>query len=213
MNNDYFDKHGQVTIQIGKSTENAPLFRGYLEKLGAEVYHNDLPPSFPPYLLHEIHYLNGDETYFQAQIPEQGVHFSLDNMLGIYLIHKAKLRDFSYVDLMGDHKPLPVFNWNGENHYHPNVWMTFLAVQIPALKLLFAPFLYLMSLISALRGRNATSTKLLWESRLWLLNLPNPFFWLDYSQLYTDYFTKFGEYKNNIDNPLIQLSRRRWETR
>ena len=166
--NPFIDENGLVRPNLWNRGENGIYFRaqldlwanfnGNVEKYGK--HHEAIHATFDP----------TKENFFRANPPETTDHFSIDNMLGLYVMCHL-------------HQPdrvasLPVFYWNDRWNFHPNTWMVFLALKYPILKHVFAPFLWIMATYSGMSPCSDTTGFNLWWTRLVLLDMGHTLHWL-----------------------------------
>lgn len=98
------------------------------------------------------------EGRYQANPPQNGDHFSLDNMLGLYVCHILAEQSL---------KDLPIAYWNDRWHLHPNTWMVHLALKSWFFLFLFYVPLLLMATYSLyFREYHETTGRQLWFIRL-----------------------------------------------
>jgi len=142
----FFDENSMVRANYGENSENGPLFTAeYL----CVTPMNSIRHARE--LCGKIHY---DTTLFQAQPPEKGIHFSHDNMTGLYILYKMAGLDIT---------DLPIIFWNGRYNLHPRdiIFYLYMRTGFKILIPLLIPFL----IHSCLRPREETSGKCLWFVR------------------------------------------------
>ncbi len=199
---EYEDKFGLLhPTRFG--SENGVLYRAYhrrLRKLKA-LHTGAEAPDADWAEVHSISstIVNLHDNRFQANPPENGDHFSHDNMKGLYSLCK---------DLAPQaFRKLPLVRWNSRNWLHPNGWLVHLCYKYP--KLLKVPgvlaILLIMMNYSLKRPDEQTSGKLLWwlvfhdlgiESKLPIHNWEKDFHY---------YFSNAGRYANE-DHPIRVLA-------
>jgi len=168
---EYFNYYDLFRIERNVETENGILFRAMLDNWDRL---NDLP--YWTDWQKAIHHTIVSKNRFQANPPDDGDHFSRDNMLGLYSICKIH-------DMKQTIKQLPLMTWNGYKWYnpknwHPNTWAVFLAFKYPIFK--YNPLIYIMALFSLLAtDYKNTSGKNLWFLTLTVLNIHWPLRWAE----------------------------------
>lgn len=215
--NQYITENGLVMVQKGIKTENGILFRAILDnwfRITKDEY-------YLPLWKQAISSTMIKKGQFQANPPEQGEHFSRDNMLGLYCLCRIH-------GLEKTIKTLPLLIWNKQKWYnpknwHPNKWAVFLAFKYSIFK--YNPLIYIMALFSVLDSDfKKTSGPNLWFLTLTVLKIEWPLIWAQKKygkNKPTTMFKKFefshyyyfsGAYKfENHDNIIIEKVREYYE--
>lgn len=152
----FFDGFGLLHVQKGEPSENGILFLAehvlLAHRSGVETeigYHK---------IQVAMNLSQWKDGHFQALIPEQGKHYSHDNMTGLQCLNYFyKGRGDFYA------------KWNDRWWLHPRdlIFYSFLAKQ--KIGYLLAPLLLLFAYVSVRRERAITSGKLLWHLRFMTL--------------------------------------------
>ena len=153
----FWDEYGLLHVQPNEPSENGILFAS--EYWALERVHNH--PIFEGDKALRSTVVN--ENTFQANPPEQGGHFSHDNMTGYKCLH---------YNIYGTDGLTPILKWNDRFWLHPRDILFYLSLRMEGLfgfvfVLLLLPFL----LVSLMRRREITSGKCLWFLRLTTLSM------------------------------------------
>lgn len=176
------DKYGYVHIQKNPnvdSSENGPTFTGEVEVLLAMNGKTRLAKAPRWDMLKE------SEVKFRDRAVGEPLHFSLDNMTGLYLSRELDHHDME----------LPICRWDTtkpgkyERKYwlHPRELILFsmLSGGLPSvIGYLLSPLLLLIAAVSFSSERGRTSGKMLWLSRFGCLSVSD--------NLYKRLFGKLG---------------------
>lgn len=147
----YIDQFGLVHDKPNDVSENGILFASYYRAIN--------PNHNLGMAIIVTEYQKDGKTWYQANPPEKGEHFSHDNMLGLYAAHLFMGLDIS---------DLPIFKWNGKVWWHPRDWLTHIALKgyFPTLiSLILIPFM----LFSFRSNIDDVSGRLKWFLRSLLL--------------------------------------------
>jgi len=153
----FWDEYGLLHVAPNEPSENGILFAS--EFYALERVHNH--PIYEGDLALRSTIVN--ENTFQANPPEQGEHFSHDNMTGYKCLH---------YNLYGTDGLTPILKWNNRWWLHPRDILFYLTLRLEGLcgfllLLLLLPFL----LFSLMKRREVTSGKCLWFLRLTTLSM------------------------------------------
>ena len=155
--NSFWDDYGLLHVQPNEPSENGILFASeyyVLEKIhNHPIYEGDKA----------LRNTRINEVTFQANPPEQGNHFSHDNMTGYKCL--------TY-NMYGSDGLTPILKWNDRFWLHPRDIIFYLILRLEGL----CGFLLLLSLLpfllfSLMKRRQVTSGKCLWFLRLTTLSL------------------------------------------
>lgn len=153
----FWDEYGLLHVEPNIPSENGILFASEywaLEAIhGHPIYEADLA----------LRSTVVDKNTFQANPPEQGEHFSHDNMTGYKCLH---------YNLYQNDGLTPILKWNGRWWLHPRDILFYTILRLEGLcgfvlSLLLLPFL----LSSLMRTRQNTSSKCLWFLRLTTMSM------------------------------------------
>jgi len=191
----YFDRSGLVRMERGVDTENGILFLAYYLKLKLLVGRHPIDLQAKDGI-NATMWMNWkkDETWYQANPPQRGDHFSRDNMWGLYFLYKQ---------LCGHVDSLPVFKWNDRVWWHPNGWAVFLSMRNWFYRTIFFFLVLGMRKFSEwTRKEGETSGALLW----WLL------YGSEKDNMLEDftYYVTFRNTRDNLDNPILIEARKLW---
>lgn len=203
----YFNDYGLLNLIRNEPTENGILFLAYylkLKKLNHRLSANDQGLALRA--INNTIYWQWErvEDFYQANPPDKGLHFSRDNMYGLYFLHT--IAGWSTWDL-------PNLKWNDRYWYHPNGWAVFLGLKSIFFRVIFFPLVVIMISFSKAsreykwwkKKENHTSGALLW--------------WLMYGDEKDDMLKDFTYYvtdkntKDNLDNPMLMEARLLWENK
>lgn len=163
MNNNFFDRYGLLHVEQGHPSENGVLF-------AAEYFFTEKLISGRvsiPYVRRVIKssIVSLEPFRFQANPPQNGDHFSHDNLTGLY----------ACAALLGSFRDsgLPVMRWNSRTWWHPRDILFYSLMKEYKWTLLFFPLICLFlsgsALVSCLKERANTSGKLLWWLRVQMM--------------------------------------------
>lgn len=192
----YWDKYG-LLHPTENGSENGILFAAYYHTLSKKHW-----GGYQVYTIRDAVYntvVSYEDHRYQANPPENGDHFSHDNMTGLYALSAISIFP------RGGVKKLPLMKWNDRVWWHPNGWMVYGSFKSNVFKYLSLPFLYLMMRFSMRKTDTYTSGKLLWWLIFHSLNLEWALPKADWKQIFTYYFTNGGNY-NNPDHPMLDLA-------
>lgn len=196
---EYLDQYGLVRMNKDIPVENGILFRSYLDffkMLNGKKPEEQLIPIAHTFVANR-------DNWFQANPPEEGQHFSRDNMWGLYfmLIMSGCIPGI---------KNMPVFKWNDEIWWHPNGWAVFLSLKYLPFKILFFPLVWGMYKYSVWDNQDPdeASGACLWTLMVYFLYGIEPGLWE--TGKFKQYIT-YNHRWDNFDNP-IYLEVREYET-
>ena len=148
----FFDKYGLLHVQPNEPSENGILFLAehvllsHRLGVGPELELNEI--------LTAMDLTEWSEGNFQALIPEQGKHFSHDNMTGLQCL------EYFYMG-MGDFHA----KWNDRWWLHPRDLIFYGLLAKHRWAKVLSPLLLLFAYVSVRRERAITSGKCLWFLR------------------------------------------------
>lgn len=149
----FFDKYGLLHVQPNVPSENGILFLAEYVLLNHRVF-GGLDASEQGMVITAMNLTEWSKGYFQANIPEKGMHYSHDCMTGLQCLN-------FYFKGRGDFYA----KWNNRWWLHPRdlIFYSFLAKK--KIGYLLAPLLFLFAYVSVRRERAITSGKCLWFLR------------------------------------------------
>lgn len=159
----YIDRFGLVHPEKNKPSENGILFRAQLDLL-CKMQSKEYYPGWDAAIYHTIVRANR----YQANPPENGDHFSRDNLTGLYAMHAIHGKAL---------RGLAVFKWNDRIWWHPNGWAVYLSYRSKFWAFVLYPIIIAMAFTSLVRGdKEKTSGRCLWF--LTLMTLGKNYMWL-----------------------------------